>query len=57
MSGRPFFASPAQPCSARCSGRPRGEAAGQLWDGLLRVAATDGFYELKRSRDGKPSFE
>ncbi|WP_121827726.1 disulfide bond formation protein DsbA [Streptomyces sp. S1] len=36
---------------------PRGEAAGQLWDGLLRVAATDGFYELKRSRDRKPSFE
>ncbi|MFF0487129.1 hypothetical protein [Streptomyces sp. NPDC004435] len=36
---------------------PRGEAAGQLWDGLLHVAATDGFYEIKRSRDSKPSFE
>ncbi|MET9952785.1 disulfide bond formation protein DsbA [Streptomyces sp. NPDC006339] len=36
---------------------PRGEDAGQLWDGLLHVAATDGFFELKRSRDSKPSFE
>ncbi|GAA3821580.1 mycothiol-dependent nitroreductase Rv2466c family protein [Streptomyces chiangmaiensis] len=36
---------------------PRGEAAGQLWDGLVMVAATDGFFELKRSRDSKPSFE
>lgn len=36
---------------------PRGEAAGQLWDGLAMVAATDGFFELKRSRDSKPSFE
>ncbi|MEU0715627.1 disulfide bond formation protein DsbA [Streptomyces lavendulocolor] len=36
---------------------PRGEPAGQLWDGLLMVAATDGFYELKRSRDSKPSFD
>jgi hypothetical protein len=36
---------------------PRGEAAGRLWDGLLLVAATDGFYELKRSRDRRPSFD
>ncbi|MEU3355142.1 DsbA family protein [Streptomyces sp. NPDC037389] len=36
---------------------PRGEAAGQLWDGLVIVAGTDGFFELKRSRDSKPSFE
>jgi hypothetical protein len=36
---------------------PRGEAAGQLWDGLVMVAATDGFFELKRRRDSKPSFE
>ncbi|MFC9585814.1 disulfide bond formation protein DsbA [Streptomyces yangpuensis] len=36
---------------------PRGDAAGQLWDGLLHLATTDGFYELKRSRDAKPSFE
>ncbi|MFD8589870.1 disulfide bond formation protein DsbA [Streptomyces sp. NPDC059637] len=36
---------------------PRGEAAGRLWDGLLAVAATDGFFELKRTRDRKPSFD
>jgi hypothetical protein len=30
---------------------PRGEAAGRLWDGLVTVAGTDGFFELKRSRD------
>jgi 2-hydroxychromene-2-carboxylate isomerase len=36
---------------------PRGEAAGQLWDGLALVAATDGFFELKRSRNVKPSFD
>lgn len=35
---------------------PRGEAAGRLWDGLVMVAGTDGFFELKRSRDRKPSF-
>jgi hypothetical protein len=35
---------------------PRGEAAGRLWDGLNLVAGTDGFFELKRSRDRKPSF-
>jgi hypothetical protein len=36
---------------------PRGEAAGELWDGLVLVAKADGFFELKRSRDRKPSFE
>ncbi|MFB9201108.1 DsbA family protein [Nonomuraea spiralis] len=38
---------------------PRGDAAGRLWDGLVLVAGTDGFFELKRSRDRsvKPSFE
>jgi hypothetical protein len=36
---------------------PRGEAAGRLWDGLVTVAGTDGFFELKRRRDRKPSFE
>jgi hypothetical protein len=35
---------------------PRGEAAGRLWDGLVMVAETDGFFELKRTRDRKPSF-
>jgi 2-hydroxychromene-2-carboxylate isomerase len=36
---------------------PRGEAAGKLWDGVALVTATDGFFELKRSRDRKPSFD
>ena len=36
---------------------PRGEAAGQLWDGLLLMAGVPGFYELKRSRDERPSFD
>jgi 2-hydroxychromene-2-carboxylate isomerase len=36
---------------------PRGEAAGRLWDGVLLVAGTDGFYELKRSRTRDPIFD
>jgi hypothetical protein len=36
---------------------PKGEAAGELWDGLVLVSKADGFFELKRSRDRKPSFE
>jgi hypothetical protein len=36
---------------------PRGEAAGQLWDGVALVTATDGFFELKRSRDRPPIFD
>jgi 2-hydroxychromene-2-carboxylate isomerase len=36
---------------------PRGEAAGRLWDGVLMVTGTDGFFELKRTRDRSPSFE
>jgi predicted DsbA family dithiol-disulfide isomerase len=35
---------------------PKGEAAGKLWDGVLLVAATPGFYELKRTRDVGPDF-
>jgi 2-hydroxychromene-2-carboxylate isomerase len=35
---------------------PKGEAAGKLWDGVRLVAATDGFFELKRTRDRGPSF-
>jgi hypothetical protein len=35
---------------------PRGEAAGKLWDGVLLVAQTDGFFELKRTRDRRPIF-
>ena len=36
---------------------PKGEAAGLLWDGVLLVAATPGFYELKRTRTEAPSFD
>jgi len=36
---------------------PRGEAAGRLWDGVLLVAGTEGFFELKRSRDKPPVFD
>jgi 2-hydroxychromene-2-carboxylate isomerase len=36
---------------------PRGEAAGQLWDGLVLVTGADGFFELKRSRNRAPSFD
>lgn len=35
---------------------PKGEAAGKLWDGVLLVASTPGFYELKRTRDEGPIF-
>jgi hypothetical protein len=36
---------------------PKGEAAGTLWDGVLAVASTPGFYELKRTRDSGPVFD
>jgi 2-hydroxychromene-2-carboxylate isomerase len=36
---------------------PKGEAAGKLWDGVVLVAGTDGFYELKRSREKGPIFD
>ncbi len=36
---------------------PRGEAATRLWDGLALMARTEGFYELKRSRDERPRFD
>jgi len=35
---------------------PKGEAAGRLWDGVLAVAGTPGFYELKRTRTKGPDF-
>lgn len=35
---------------------PKGEAAGRLWDGVLLVTGTPGFYELKRSRTQGPDF-
>jgi 2-hydroxychromene-2-carboxylate isomerase len=36
---------------------PRGDAAGRLWDGVLLIAGTDGFFELKRSRTRDPIFD
>jgi protein-disulfide isomerase-like protein with CxxC motif len=36
---------------------PRGAAAARLWDGVLLVAGTDGFFELKRSRTRDPIFD
>ncbi|MEV0427573.1 DsbA family protein [Micromonospora sp. NPDC050495] len=36
---------------------PKGEAAGKLWDGVLLVAGTPGFYELKRTREQGPIFD
>ncbi len=36
---------------------PRGEAAGKLFDGVVLVAGTDGFFELKRTRTRKPIFD
>ena len=36
---------------------PRGEAAAKLWDGVLAIAGTDGFFELKRSRTREPVFD
>lgn len=35
---------------------PKGESAGQLWDAFLLLTRTDGLYEIKRSRTGKPDF-
>jgi hypothetical protein len=36
---------------------PKGEAAGKLWDGVMLVAGTPGFFEIKRTRDLGPIFE
>ncbi|MBK5217698.1 MAG: DsbA family protein [Propionibacteriales bacterium] len=36
---------------------PKGEAAGKLWDGVLLVAGTDGFFEMKRTRTRDPIFD
>ncbi|MGZ4485050.1 MAG: DsbA family oxidoreductase [Nocardioidaceae bacterium] len=35
---------------------PKGEDAGRLWDGVLAVASTPGFFEIKRTRDQRPDF-
>ncbi len=36
---------------------PRGEDAARLWDGVMLVTGTDGFFELKRSRTRDPIFD
>jgi hypothetical protein len=36
---------------------PRGEVAGRLWDGVRMVTGTPGFYELKRTRTGRPELD
>jgi hypothetical protein len=36
---------------------PRVVAAARLWDGVLLLAGTDGFFELKRSRTRDPIFD
>jgi 2-hydroxychromene-2-carboxylate isomerase len=50
VSGASFFGPVVSPI-------PRGEAAARLWDGVLLVAQTDGFFELKRSRTRDPIFD
>jgi 2-hydroxychromene-2-carboxylate isomerase len=50
VSGSAFFGPVVSPI-------PRGEDAGKLWDGVLLVAGTDGFFELKRSRTRGPVFD
>ncbi len=35
---------------------PKGQAAARLWDGVVLVTGTDGFFELKRTRDRRPEF-
>ena len=36
---------------------PKGEDAGKLWDGVLLVAGTGGFFEMKRTRTREPIFD
>ena len=44
---------PAQPTAPA----PKGEEAGELFDGFVKVTAYDGFFELKRSRTRDPIFD
>ena len=36
---------------------PKGEMAGRLWDGVAAVMSVNGFFELKRTRNERPSFD
>jgi protein-disulfide isomerase-like protein with CxxC motif len=36
---------------------PKGDAAAQLWDGVLAVASIPGFFEIKRTRTVGPIFD
>ena len=49
VQGKSFFGPVVSPI-------PRGDAAGKLWDGVMLITGTDGFFELKRTRDRKPEF-
>jgi 2-hydroxychromene-2-carboxylate isomerase len=50
VDGKAFFGPVVTPM-------PRGDDAARLWDGVLLVAGVAGFYELKRSRDERPTFD
>ncbi len=50
FSGRAIFGPVVTPA-------PKGEEAGRLWDGVLLCTGTEGFFELKRTRDQRPAFD
>jgi hypothetical protein len=50
VDGQAFFGPVVTPA-------PRGEAAGRLWDGVVVVTSTPGFFELKRTRTVRPTFD
>jgi 2-hydroxychromene-2-carboxylate isomerase len=50
VQGKSFFGPVVSPI-------PRGDAAGRLWDGVMLITGTDGFFELKRSRTRDPIFD
>jgi len=50
VQGKSFFGPVVSPI-------PRGDAAGKLWDGVMLITSTDGFFELKRSRTRDPIFD
>ena len=57
-SARRSSTSTTSPSSDRSSRRrPRARPRARLFDGVMMVASTPGFYEIKRSRIAEPSFE